>query len=55
VFAAAMLGKLDIVKAIVQDNPSIVHSLGPHTIPLIAHAEAGGADAAQVVQFLQSV
>jgi hypothetical protein len=54
-FAAAMLGKLDIVKAIVQDDPHAAKSLGPHTIPLLAHAEAGGDYSAEVVSYLKSL
>ena len=53
-FAAAMLGKLAIVRAIVEDNPAALHSLGPHGIPLIAHAKAGGEGAAAVVELLES-
>ena len=41
-FAAAMLGKLDIVKAALTAFPEAVHIPGPHGIPLIAHARAGG-------------
>jgi hypothetical protein len=52
-FAAAMLGKLDIVKAIVADNPAAKTSLGPHGIPLMVHAKAGGDAAAEVVAFLE--
>lgn len=40
-FAAAMLGKLDIVKGIINDNRNAVDILGPHTIRLMAHAKAG--------------
>jgi hypothetical protein len=54
-FAAAMLGKLSIVQAILADAPDARHRLGPHGIPLIAHAKAGGAEAAEVVSFLESV
>lgn len=54
-FAAAMLGRLEIVKAIVRDDPSVIHSRGPHTIPLIAHAKAGKEHAEAVVGFLESV
>ena len=50
-FAAAMLGKLDIIKAAVAAFPEIVHVPGPHKIPLIAHAEKSGATA--VVDFLR--
>jgi len=53
IFAATMLGKLDIVKAAVAAFPNIVHALGPHKIPLMAHAEKGGADARAVAEFLR--
>jgi hypothetical protein len=51
-FAAAMLGKVAIVKAILDDDPEARHRLGPHGIPLIAHAQAGGDEAAAVVALL---
>ena len=51
VFAAAMLGKLDVIKAAVAAFPEIVNVPGPHRIPLIAHAEKGGAK--EVVDFLR--
>ena len=53
IFAAAMLGKLDIVKAAVTAFPNIVHVPGPHKIPLIAHAEKGGPSAIAVLEFLR--
>src|SRR5438046_813933 len=53
VFAATMLGKLDIVKAAVGAFPNIVHVPGPHKIPLIVHAEKGGPAAKDVLEFLQ--
>jgi hypothetical protein len=55
VFAAAMLGRLDIVKAAAAAFPNIVRVPGPHKIPLIAHAEKGGADAVAVVEFLRTL
>ena len=53
IFAATMLGKLDIVKAGVAAFPNIVHVPGPHGIPLIVHAEKGGPAAKAVLEFLQ--
>ncbi|WP_018759262.1 ankyrin repeat domain-containing protein [Paenibacillus terrigena] len=53
IFTAAMLGKIDIVRSLISDNPELKNCLGPHGIPLINHAEAGGAEAAQVVEFLK--
>lgn len=53
-FAAAMLGKLEIVKAMISDNPNLKNARGPHTIPLMQHAKAGGDEAKSVVEFLES-
>jgi hypothetical protein len=53
VFAATMLGKLDIVKAAVAAFPNIVSVPGPHKIPLISHAEKGGEQAKAVLEFLR--
>jgi hypothetical protein len=55
IFAAAMLGQLDVVKAFVAARPGVQRTLGPHSITLMAHAKAGGADAAEVVKFLEGV
>jgi len=55
VFAAAMLGKLDIVKAALTAYPNALKTPGPHDIPLIAHAQAGGEDAKAVLEYLQSL
>ena len=54
-FAAAMLGKLAIVEAMISDTPSLRNALGPHTIPLMQHAKAGGKEATPVVEFLESL
>jgi hypothetical protein len=45
VFCAAMLGKIEIVKAFLAADPGVVHLKGPHGIPLLRHAEAGKQDA----------
>lgn len=54
-FAAAMLGKLDIVKAILTAFPDAKNSLGAHGIPLMAHAQFGGDEAQPVLAYLQSL
>jgi hypothetical protein len=51
-FAAAMLGKAEIVKSMLVDNPNLKNTVGPHGIPLINHAKAGGEEASAVVDFL---
>lgn len=53
IFAATMLGNLGIVKAAVAGFPNVVHVPGPHGIPLIVHAEKGGSDAKDVLEFLR--
>jgi hypothetical protein len=55
VFAAAMLGKMEIVRAIVSDDPLVVHHPGPHGIPLLAHALAGGDGNAEMAEFLKGL
>ena len=53
VFAAAMLGELGIVRSIVEVHPEVRHARGPHGLPLLMHAEAGGDDAAAVLEYLR--
>jgi len=55
IFAAAMLGKLEIVKAALTAYPDAIKTSGPHGIRLIAHAQAGGEDAKAVLEYLQSL
>ena len=55
IFAAAMLGKLDIVKAALAAFPGAKDAPGPHGIPLIVHAKAGGEEARPVLEYLQSL
>ena len=55
IFAAAMLGKLDIVKAVLTIYPDAIKTHGPHGIPLIAHAQQGGDDAKAVLEYLGSL
>jgi hypothetical protein len=53
IFAAAMLGELEIVQAMLSAFPSLRDARGPHGIPLVKHAEAGGEDAREVLDLLQ--
>ena len=52
VFAAAMLGEVEIVGAILAAHPEMRDAKGPHGIPLLAHAEAGGEQASAVLELL---
>ena len=55
IFSAAMMGQLDTVKAFIAARPGIQKTYGPHGITLMAHARAGGADAAAVVEYLKGL
>jgi hypothetical protein len=55
IYLAAMMGQLDAVKAFIAARPGIQKTLGPHGITLMAHARAGGADAAAVVEYLKGI
>jgi hypothetical protein len=51
-FAAAMLGELEIVRALLDAFPELVSAKGPHGIPLRVHAEKGGEQARAVLALL---
>lgn len=55
IFAAAMLGRLEVVKAALEAFPQAVSTPGPHGIPLIKHAEMGGEKAKAVLEYIQSL
>lgn len=55
IFCAAMLGKLDMVKALLTAFPNLKDSKGPHGLQLIHHATKGGEDAKDVLAYLQSI
>ncbi|HYD00624.1 MAG TPA: hypothetical protein VEB22_05305 [Phycisphaerales bacterium] len=54
-FAAAMLGWIDTVKAATSSSPGVQRALGPHGLTLLHHARAGGPAAEQVVSHLQAL
>jgi hypothetical protein len=55
IFTAAMLGQLDVVKALITAAPGIQRAKGPHSITLLRHAMAGGPRAQSVVDYLKSI
>jgi hypothetical protein len=55
IFAAAMLGHLEIVQAILTAYPHLKDAPGPHGIPLLSHAQYGGEPALPVLHYLQSL
>jgi hypothetical protein len=55
IFAAAMLGHLEVVRVMIETTPAARDGRGPHGIALLDHAKAGGEEAAAVVEFLQAL
>ena len=54
-FAAAMLGQLDVVKGILTAYPKLIDAPGPHGFSLHWHAKAGKEQAAKVYEHLLSI
>jgi hypothetical protein len=54
VFAAAMLGETEVVRALLDAQPEARDARGPHGISLRAHAEAGGDAARGVLDLLHA-
>lgn len=52
IFCAAMLGKLDIVKATLEAYPQLKTSKGPHGLTLLHHARQGGDQSKEVLAYL---
>ena len=52
-FAAVMLGRLDIVTPILTAYPALVRSSGPHGLTLRHHARQGGEPAREVLAYLE--
>jgi hypothetical protein len=55
IFVATMLGRIEIVRAMLTAWPDLLHSRGPHGISLMKHAQAGKEGSAAVVDYLKSL
>lgn len=55
IFAAAMLGNLEIVQTMLALHPALQYARGPHGITLLTHAHKGGSQASTVVRYLKSL
>ncbi len=53
-FVLTMLGKTQIVKAYLDSYPEYLYAKGPHGFTLLHHAQRGGEDAKELLDFLQS-
>ncbi len=52
IFTYTMLGEVELVKALLDKFPTLLHAPGPHGLTLLHHAERGGDAAAPLVEFL---
>ncbi len=54
-FTFAMLGQVDVVRAVCQANPGIQRIHGPHGLTLLLHARQGKEQAESVVEYLEAL
>ncbi len=55
IFTAALFGRMDIVKPMIEFSPSVLNAKGPHGFTLLHHANKGGDDALEVKEYLTSL
>ncbi len=55
IFCAAMMGQLEAVKAFLTLQPKLIDAKGPHGFSLHFHAQVGGKESENVLDYLQSV
>ncbi len=55
IFTAVMMGQLALVKGWIEAMPGLQRMRGPHGLTMVAHARAGGAGAAEVLKYLESL
>jgi len=55
IFTAALFGKIEIVRPMLEAFPLTLHAKGPHGFTLLHHAEQGGEDATEVLKYLRSL
>ncbi len=54
IFTCAMMGKVELVRGMIDQFPALLTSKGPHGISLYTHAVKGGDQAIQVIRYLES-
>ena len=55
IFTAALFGRMDVIKPILDFFPSALHAKGPHGFTLLHHAQRGGEEAMEVKEYLESL
>jgi len=53
IFTAALFGKLNIVKPMIDAFPATLHAKGPHGFTLLHHAKKGGEESVAIVEYLE--
>lgn len=53
-FVLTMLGKTHLVKPILEEYPALIFSKGPHGYTLLHHAQRGGEEAKELLEFVHS-
>ena len=53
-FVLTMLGKIQIVKPYLEAFPEYLNARGPHGLTLLHHAQRGGDDAKELLEYLKS-
>ncbi|MDB5352860.1 MAG: hypothetical protein JWN86_4107 [Planctomycetota bacterium] len=54
-FCAAMMGQIDAVRSFLTLQPHLIDAKGPHGFSLHFHAQVGGKEAENVLDYLQSI
>lgn len=52
IFTAALFGRMDILKPMLDYFPAALHAKGPHGFTLLHHAQRGGDQAKEVLEYL---
>ncbi len=55
IFTAALFGRMEILKPMLEFNPKLLNAKGPHGLTLLHHANQGGDEALQVKEYLTSL
>lgn len=55
IFCAAMMGRLDAVQSFLTLQPKLIDAKGPHGFSLHFHAQVGGKESENVLDYLQSI
>lgn len=55
IFTAALFGKMDILKPMLEFSPSLINAKGPHGFTLLHHTNKGGDKALEVAEYLKEL